>query len=221
MGKTAIILGITGLTGNLLAKTILADARYDKLISFHRRKSGIVHPKLEEHVIDVLELEKHDSLFKADIVFCCIGTTQSKTSDRDMYKQIDYGIPVSAARLCKQNKIPQLIVISALGANTNSRVFYNKVKGEMERDVLKQNLEETYLLQPALLAGDREEKRTAEKLAIHAFKIFNIFLIGPLKKFQSIKPETLVAAMQYLSFHEYSENRIESDIIKKLATKHA
>ena len=138
-----------------------------------------------------------------------------------MYKQIDYGIPVSAARLCKQNKIPQLIVISALGANTNSPVFYNKVKGEMERDVLKQNLEETYLLQPALLAGDREEKRTAEKLAIHAFKIFNIFLIGPLKKFQSIKPEALVAAMQYLSFHEYSENRIESDIIKKLATKNA
>ena len=216
MGKTAIILGITGLTGNLLAKTILADSRYDKLISFHRRKSNITHPKLEEHVVDVLDLEKYESLFKGDIVFCCIGTTQSKTSDKETYKQIDYGIPVSAARLCKQNNIPQFIAISALGANAESSVFYNKVKGEMECDVLKQNLEETYLLQPALLAGDREEK-----LAIQAFKVFNFFLIGPLKKFQSIKPEALVAAMQYLSFNRYADNRIESDVIKKLAGKHA
>ncbi|MEH6657950.1 NAD(P)H-binding protein [Leeuwenhoekiella marinoflava] len=221
MSKTAIILGITGLTGNLLAQTILADSRYDKLISFHRRKSGIAHPKLEEHVVDVLDLEKQGSLFQGDIVFCCIGTTQSKTSDKETYKQIDYGIPVSAARLCKQSNIPQFIAISALGANPKSSVFYNKVKGEMERDVLKQNLQETYLLQPALLAGDREEKRTTEKLAIQAFKIFNLFLIGPLKKFQSIKPEALVATMQYLSFNRYTENRIESDVIKKLAAKHA
>lgn len=221
MGKTVIILGITGLTGNLLAEAILADSRYDKLISFHRRKSGIVHPKLEEHVIDVLDLETHASLFKADIVFCCSGTTQSKTSDKETYKQIDYGIPVTAARLCKENKIPQFIAISTLGANAESSVFYNKVKGEMERDVLKQNLQETYLLQPALLAADREEKRTAEKLAIQAFKVFNFFLIGPLKKFQSIKPEALVAAMQYLSFNSYTESRIESDVIKKLAAKNA
>ncbi|RXG18054.1 putative NAD(P)-binding protein [Leeuwenhoekiella aestuarii] len=221
MGKTAIILGITGLTGNLLAKAVLADSRYDKLISFHRRKSNITHAKLEEHVVDVLELEKYKSLFKGDIVFCCIGTTQSKTSDKETYKQIDYGIPVSAARLCKQNKISQFIAISALGANAESSVFYNKVKGEMERDVLKQNLKETYLLQPALLAGDREEKRTIEKLAIQAFKFFNFFLIGPLKKFQSIKPEALVAAMQYLSFNTYADNKIESDVIKKLAAKHA
>ncbi|MFD2824980.1 NAD(P)H-binding protein [Leeuwenhoekiella polynyae] len=221
MGKTAIILGITGLTGNLLAESVLADSRYDKLISFHRRKSNITHPKLEEHVVDVLDLEKYESLFKGDIVFCCIGTTQSKTSDKETYRQIDYGIPVSAARLCKQNNIPQFIAISALGANAESSVFYNKVKGEMERDVLKQNLQETYLLQPALLAGDREEKRMTEKLAIQVFKVFNFFLIGPLKKFQSIKPEALVAAMQYLSFNTYADNRIESDVIKKIAGKHA
>lgn len=217
MGKTAILLGITGLIGNALAKNILEDSRYDKLISFHRRKSGIVHPKLEEHIVDLFELEKYAEQFKGDVVFCCIGTTQAKTDDKETYKKIDYGIPVAAAKLSAYNNIPKFIAISALGANPSSSVFYNKTKGEMERDVLKQNVNETYFLQPSLLAGDREEQRTLEKLAIGAFKVFNPLLIGPLKKYQSIKPEPIVATMQYLAFNTYSEIRIESDEIKKIA----
>lgn len=217
MGKTAILLGITGLIGNALAKNILEDSRYDKLISFHRRKSGIVHPKLEEHIVDLFELEKYAEQFKGDVVFCCIGTTQAKTDDKETYKKIDYGIPVAAAKLSAYNNIPKFIAISALGANPSSSVFYNKTKGEMERDVLKQNVNETYFLQPSLLAGDREEQRTLEKLAIGAFKVLNPLLIGPLKKYQSIKPEPIVATMQYLAFNTYSEIRIESDEIKKIA----
>ena len=217
MGKTAILLGITGLIGNALAKDILEDSRYDKLISFHRRKSGIVHPKLEEHIVDLFELEKYAEQFKGDVVFCCIGTTQAKTDDKETYKKIDYGIPVSAAKLSAYNNIPKFIAISALGANPTSSVFYNKTKDEMERDVLKQNVNETYFLQPSLLAGDREEQRTLEKLAIGAFKVLNPLLIGPLKKYQSIKPEPIVATMQYLAFNTYSEIRIESDEIKKIA----
>ncbi|WP_028377008.1 NAD-dependent epimerase/dehydratase family protein [Leeuwenhoekiella sp. MAR_2009_132] len=217
MGKTALILGITGLVGEALAKSILAHAKYDKLISFHRRKSGIAHPKLEEHVVDLFELQNHSDSFKADVVFCCIGTTQAKTSDKEEYKKIDYGIPLAAAKLCSINNIPKLIVISALGADPKSSVFYNKTKGEMERDVLKQNVKETYFLQPSLLAGNREEQRTVEKLAIGAFKLFNLFLVGPLKKYQSIKPEAIVQTMQYLAFNTYSEKRIESDEIKKIA----
>ncbi|RXG24224.1 NAD(P)H-binding protein [Leeuwenhoekiella aequorea] len=217
MGKTAILLGITGLIGNALAKNILEDSRYDKLISFHRRKSGIVHPKLEEHIVDLFDLEKYAEQFKGDVVFCCIGTTQAKTDDKETYKKIDYGIPVAAAKLSAYNNIPKFIAISALGANPSSSVFYNKTKGEMERDVLKQNVNETYFLQPSLLAGYREEQRILEKLAIGAFKVLNPLLIGPLKKYQSIKPEPIVATMQYLAFNTYSEIRIESDEIKKIA----
>ena len=217
MGKTAIILGITGITGKLLAQSILADATYDKLISFHRRKSGLEHPKLEEQVVDLFELKKQKDAFKADVVFCCIGTTQSKTEDKEQYKAIDYGIPLAAARLCKENGIPKFIVISALGADPDSRVFYNKVKGEMERDILALNLPEAYFLEPALLAADRDEKRTAEQLAIKAFKVFNWFLVGPLKKYQSIKPEALVIAMKKLAVSTYPDARIESDKIKELA----
>jgi len=215
--KTAIILGITGVTGSLLAKHLFDDERFEKVISFHRRQSGLQHPKLEEHVIDMFELEKHQEAFKADVVFCCVGTTQSKTSDRETYKKIDYGIPLAAAKLCVTNDIKRLIVISALGADPESRVFYNKVKGEMERDVLAEKPTNTYFLEPALLAADREEKRTAEKIGIAAFKVLNPFLIGPLKKFRSIKPEALVKTMLYLTFNTYEDARIPSDEIQKLA----
>lgn len=217
MKKTAIILGITGVTGSLLAKHLFDDERFEKVISFHRRQSDLQHPKLEEHVIDMFELEKHQEAFKADVVFCCVGTTQSKTSDRETYKKIDYGIPLAAAKLCVANDIERLIVISALGADPESRVFYNKVKGQMERDILAEKPKNTYFLEPALLAADREEKRTAEKIGIAAFKVLNPFLIGPLKKFRSIKPEALVKTMLYLTFNTYEDARIPSDEIQKLA----
>ena len=217
MKKTAIILGITGVTGSLLAKHLFDDERFEKVISFHRRPSGLQHPKLEEHVIDMFELEKHQEAFKADVVFCCVGTTQSKTSDRETYKKIDYGIPLAAAKLCVTNDIKCLVVISAMGADPESRVFYNKVKGEMERDVLAIKPNDTYFLEPALLAADREEKRTAEKIGIAVFKVLNPFLIGPLKKFRSIKPEALVKTMLYLTFNTYEDARIPSDEIQKLA----
>ena len=217
MKRTAIILGITGVTGSLLAKHLFDDERFEIVISFHRRQSGLQHPKLEEHVIDMFELEKHQEAFKADVVFCCVGTTQSKTSDRETYKKIDYGIPLAAAKLCVANDIERLIVISALGADPESRVFYNKVKGEMERDVLAEKPKNTYFLEPALLAADREEKRTAEKIGIAAFKVLNPFLIGPLKKFRSIKPKALVKTILYLTFKTYEEARVPSDEIQKLA----
>ncbi|MEC8682948.1 MAG: NAD-dependent epimerase/dehydratase family protein, partial [Bacteroidota bacterium] len=96
MKKTALILGITGVTGRLLAKHLFDDERFEKVISFHRRKSGLQHPKLEEHIVDMFDLEKYQEAFNADVVFCCVGTTQSKTSDKETYKKIDYGIPLVA-----------------------------------------------------------------------------------------------------------------------------
>jgi len=215
--KTALILGITGVTGTLLARHLFDDDRFEKVISFHRRKSGLQHPKLEEHIVDMFELDKHQDRFKADVVFCCVGTTQSKTSDKETYKKIDYGIPLAAAKLCVANGIERFVVISALGADPESRVFYNKTKGEMERDVLAEKPNNTYLLEPALLAAEREEKRTAEKIGIMVFKVLNPFLIGPLKKFRSIKPEALVKTMLYLGFNSYENARITSDEIQKIA----
>ena len=217
--KSAILLGATGLTGGYLLKFLLNDPKYDMVKVFSRSSVGFEHEKLEEHLVDLLKLEDYKDSFHADEVFCCIGTTQSKTPDKETYKKIDFGIPVTAAKLCRENKIGAFLVVSALGADANSSVFYNKVKGEMQHEVLEQGITKTYIFQPSLIAGDREEKRFFERLAIKSFKIFNPLLLGSLKKYRSIHPETIAKAMHICANSGYPKILIESDEIQKLASE--
>lgn len=213
MKKTAIILGATGLTGGILLEKLLEDDTYDKIKLFSRSSVGINSPKIEEFIIDMFQLETHSETFKADVVFCCIGTTKSKTPNKDTYKKIDYGIPVAAAKLAKQNDIKTFIVISALGASENSNAFYNKTKGEMQRDVLLQKIKNTYILQPSLIVGDRNESRFGENLAEVFMKVFG-FLIPA--KYKMIEAETIAEAMRILSKDGYSEKIITSEKIKEI-----
>src|SRR5690606_32585275 len=145
MSKTAIILGATGLTGGYLLQELIADTRYGKIKIFSRSSVAVKNSKIEEHLTDLLKLEDEKDNFKGDEVFCCIGTTKNKTPDEETYKRIDYGIPVVAAKLAKQNGISTFAVISALGADESSKMFYNRIKGEMELDVIAQNIESTYI----------------------------------------------------------------------------
>jgi len=214
MKKKAIILGATGLTGGLLLDLLLNDDRYSKIKLFSRSSVDLQHPKLEEHLVDLFDLQQHSKEFQAEEVFCCIGTTNAKTPDNETYRKIDYGIPFAAAKLCKENNISTFIVISALGANPKSKVFYNKTKGEMERDILAQNIENTYILQPALIAGGRKEKRLGESIAKFFLGILNPILP---KKYRSISPETIAKAMVYIANKSHSNVRIESDKIKEIA----
>ena len=155
--KTAIILGATGLTGGLLLEKLIDDPNYKTIKIFTRRSTNNTSPKIKEYVIDLLALENYKADFTADEVFCCIGTTSSKTKDKSIYKKIDFGIPATAAKLAKENHIETFVVISAMGANKNSRVFYNKTKGEMEQAVLNQQIKHTYILRPSL--NKRRSKR--------------------------------------------------------------
>ncbi len=129
MGKTAIILGATGLTGSILLEILLEDERYETVKLFSRRSVHKKHPKIKEYLGDVLELRDFKKEFYADEVFCCVGTTQKKTPDKKLYRKIDFGIPTIAASLAKENDIQTFIVISALGANAKSSIFYNRTKG--------------------------------------------------------------------------------------------
>lgn len=215
--KTAIILGATGVTGGVLLQKLLTDSRYDIIKVFSRNSVGFSHPKIQEYLIDMLQLENYKDNFMGDHVFCCIGTTNTKTPDKDLYRKIDYGIPVTAAKLCKENNISTFIVISALGANTKSTIFYNRIKGEMEESVLAIGILKTHIMQPSLIGGKREEKRFGEYFFKQVMKIINPFLIGCLKKYRSILPETITAAMIYIANADFEKTRILSDEIKEIA----
>ncbi len=214
--KVAILLGATGLTGSLLLRLLLDDERYEKVILFSRTAIGFSHSKVDEHLIDVFSLADYGSFFKADVVFCCIGTTKSKTPNKELYRKIDYGIPVAAAKLCQDNGIGTFIVVSALGAKPDSPIFYNKTKGEMEEQVLGCRIPKTHILQPALISGQRSEKRIGEWLFKQIMKGINHVLVGSWNKYRSISPETIAKCMIWLSHNLCEEVRIESDRIQHL-----
>ncbi|KOS06985.1 nucleoside-diphosphate sugar epimerase [Flavobacterium akiainvivens] len=217
MAKTAIILGATGATGSELLKLLLDDNRYSALKLFSRSASGISHPKVQEHVVNLFELEKETAAFKADEVYCCIGTTKAKTPDKDTYYKIDHGIPVAAAKLAKQNGIETFVVVSAIGANPNSGIFYVCTKGEMERDILAQGIPKTHLLQPSQIVAERSDRRVMEKIAVGVMKLVNPLLKGGLRKYRSITAHNIAKAMVKLANTNHSQDRIPSDKIQELA----
>lgn len=217
MKKTAIILGATGLTGNLLLQKLIIDKNYTSIKLFSRKNIEGLPLKVQQYIGNVIELEAFKSEFIADEVFCCIGTTLKKTPDKKVYKSIDYGIPTKAAQLSKENNIETFMVISALGANSHSSLFYNKLKGEMEEKVLSFGIKNTYILQPSYIKGDRNENRPMERLFDLIFPIINLFLIGKLKKYKVIKAITIVEAMHNLASILPTIKKIESDQIKEYA----
>jgi uncharacterized protein YbjT (DUF2867 family) len=199
MGKTAIILGATGLTGGMLLENLLADSSYSKIKLFSRNSVTNKSEKIEEFIIDLLKLNTFKNDFTADEVFCCIGTTAAKTNDKKRYKSIDYGIPVTAAKLAKENNIQTFIVVSSIGANASSTLFYNKIKGEMERDVLKEKIKNTFILRPSLIGGTRDEFRLGERIGKGLMSLLNPLMIGSLEKYKMIHPNKIAICMQKLA----------------------
>ncbi|AJR04232.1 NAD(P)H-binding protein [Siansivirga zeaxanthinifaciens] len=218
MKKTAIILGASGLTGSILLDKLINDERYETIKLISRSRIDNISNKVKQYIGDLLDLEQFRANFTADEVYCCIGTTTKKTPDKTLYKQIDYGIPVSAAKLSKENNIPTFLVISAMGANANSSLFYNKIKGVMERDVIQQNVNNTYILRPSLIGGHRDETRILEKIGLLVFKVIQPLFIGPLKKYKITEAEDIAEAMIQLANNtSHAEVIITSTEIKKIA----
>ncbi len=217
--KTAILLGATGLTGGKLLQLLLKDGRYGTVKLFSRSSAGIEHSKIQEYLGDLTEIERFEDDFTGDEVFCCIGTTASRTPDKEKYRSIDYGIPVKAATLAKQKGIETFSVISSLGADAKSKTFYTRTKGEMEAAVLKIAIDKTYILRPSLIGGEREERRLGEWLFKKGMKALNYVLLGPLKKYRSIEPNTIAKCMVWLANNASDRHLFESDEIQEIGKK--
>jgi uncharacterized protein YbjT (DUF2867 family) len=217
MAKTAIILGASGATGSELLKLLLHDDRYSKIKLFSRRPGLVNHPKIEEHIVNLFELENYSSDFTGDEVFCCIGTTKAKTPDRREYYETDFGIPANAALMSLKNHIHTYIVISAVGADADSGIFYNRIKGEMQDAVMGISIPSVHVLQPSLIVAERRENRLLEKLAALIMWLVNPLLFGNAAKYKSIKAYDVAKTMLWLANNEYPATIIPSDKIQQIA----
>jgi uncharacterized protein YbjT (DUF2867 family) len=216
--KSAILLGASGLTGSYVLEKLINDSNYDEIIVFSRSSLDVEHSKLKVIECDLLNLEDQKDFFNADEVFVCIGTTNNKTPNKKLYREIDFGIPVTAAQLCRENKIDTIIVISSLGASSKSSVFYTKTKGEMEESILEMEIPNTYLLRPAIIMGRRKEKRVGETLGKMITFLINPLLSGSLKKYRGIDAEIIAQAMINLCNGRTNPKAIiESNIIWEIS----
>lgn len=218
MSKTAIILGATGLTGGLLTELILKDPAFTTLKIFTRRPTHFKHEKIEEIICDLLETSTFKEHFTGDVVYCCIGTTKAKTPDREQYKAIDYGIPIDTAQLAKDNGIASYMVVSSMGTSAKSPLFYVRTKGEMERDLIKVGIKNTFIIKPAFINGRPDDARKGEKALKTMMKVMDFFMLGPLKKWKSTQAKEIAAAMAQLAKYPVGHIDIENLEIKSLSS---
>jgi uncharacterized protein YbjT (DUF2867 family) len=191
MARTALVAGSTGLIGNQLLNLLLSDSNYDKVVALSRKPLTLTHPKLENVLIAVDEWTKLQSL-KADDVFCCLGTTMKQAKSKAAFRKVDFDYPVELAKAFQQNGASIFLLVSALGADKTSRIFYNQVKGEVEEAVIALNYQATHIFRPSLLLGERKEQRSGEDAAKVFYKIFG-WLIP--QKYQGIEAIKVARAM--------------------------
>ena len=191
---TATIIGATGLIGNYLLEELLRDAHYNTVRILIRRPVELSHPKLEKKLVD---FNDSDSLLVAlsnsDMVFCAVGTTQRKVKgDKAAYRKVDYDIAVNAARFCKMTGCETFALVSSVGASSQSKNFYLKLKGEVEEAVKAVGLTSVHIFRPSVLVGDRKEFRLGEKISMGLMKIFS-FLVP--SKYKPVHGKEVASAM--------------------------
>lgn len=197
--KVAIIAGATGLIGKQLLQLLLDDPEYHSVTSVVRSPADISHPKLKQIVVDFDQLEEYSNQLKGDVVFCCLGTTMKKAKSKEAFRKVDFHYPVELAKVTRAQGAQQFLIVSALGADKNSSIFYNKVKGETEEAVGGVGFQSYHIFRPSLLLGPRSEQRAGEDAAKAFYKFFAFLIPAKYKAIESIK---VAKAMQFYARSE-------------------
>jgi uncharacterized protein YbjT (DUF2867 family) len=195
--QTAVVIGATGLIGNMVVEELLNDDAFSIVRTLTRKPLTIIHPKLQQKIVDFNDINDYKEKFgEGDIIFCCIGTTQKKVQgDKEAYKKVDYDIPVNAAQIGISRGYKKYLLVSAIGANENSSNFYLQLKGKTENAIKKFSFRSISIFRPAQLLGKRKEYRPAEKILQPVTKFISLFLFGSLKKYRSIHAKDVAKAM--------------------------
>ncbi|QFT88540.1 hypothetical protein FIU87_07795 [Bacillus sp. THAF10] len=215
--RKALLIGATGLIGSYLQEEILENSDYEQLTTFVRTPTNQSHPKLKEVVVSFDELAQYLDHFQVDDVFIALGTTRKKAGSKENFKKVDFDLVVESAKLAKSSGVTRIAIVSALGANENSSVFYNNVKGKMESAVKEIGIRSTYFFRPSLLLGDRKEFRFGEKIGEQVAWLLNPVLKGKWRKYQAVHGKAVAKAMiRFLKDARDGVHIVESDLIKKL-----
>lgn len=206
--KTALVLGATGLVGSELVQLLLQDTRFSKVIPFVRRSTGLQHQKLQEHIINFDAVESWQHLVSGDVLFSAFGTTIKKAGSQQAQYKIDFTYQYNFAKAAAANGVSTYVLVSSSGADPSSRIFYSRMKGELDAAVKKLPFSFIRIIQPGLLTGDRKEHRLGEKAAAPVLSLLQY--IPGLRKYRPIPARTVAKAMIAAAFEGDKKVKVHS-----------
>ncbi|MEQ9425974.1 MAG: NAD-dependent epimerase/dehydratase family protein [Cyclobacteriaceae bacterium] len=195
MGKTALIAGATGLIGRELVKLILSDPYYDKVKVVARKATGLHDDRLEEIIIDFENLEEHKERLSATHYYVTLGTTMRQVKTKENFYKVDFGYPYALAKIAKEDEVfEKYLLVTAFKASSESMIYYNRVKGQLEDALKAIKLQSLHIFQPSLLIGFRPDFRIFEEASKIIMPILVALSFGQIK-FKAIEGITVAKAL--------------------------
>lgn len=188
----AIVIGATGAVGKDLVEELLSRREYEKIITFTRRPLDIKSEKIESCIIDFDRPSDWAHLVKGDVLFSALGTSLKQAGSKEAQYRIDHDYQLSFAKAARENGVPHVVLVSSLGANRSSSIFYLKLKGLIERDVEALQFPQLSILRPPSLIR-KHAKRPAETVSVKLFQLANA--LGLFKTMAPVPTEAVARKM--------------------------
>ncbi len=213
----ALVIGATGATGKDLVNKLLEDKDFQEVHAFVRRPLNIKNEKLKAHVVDFEKPEEWKDLVKGDVAFSCLGTTLKDAGSKDAQRKVDFDYQYQFAKNAKENEVEDYILVSSYGANPNSKIFYSRMKGELEKEVKNLHFNKMTIFQPGMLER-KDSERTGEVLGGKIIKFAN--KLGICETQKPLPTDVLAQAMINSStIKSYGYSKIKLGSIFSFAEK--
>lgn len=188
----ALVIGATGAVGKDLVQMLLDDDTFDRVDIFVRREVSIPSTKLVPHVVDFDHPEAWAEQLKGDVLFSCLGTTLKAAGSQQAQWKVDYTYQLEAAKAARAGGVRTCVLVSAVGANAQSKVFYTRMKGALDDAVRNLGFAGCFILRPPSLIRKGSD-RFGEKVGVVALRAFNA--IGLMRNFTPMPTEAVASAM--------------------------
>jgi uncharacterized protein YbjT (DUF2867 family) len=199
--RYVLVVGATGLVGRHCLDELLIDPTITLITAPTRRALNVTHSKLKNLVLDFSRLESALEGLTFNQAICCLGTTIKEAGSKERFREVDHDYPLTLAKIAKAGGATHYLVVTSIGADARSMIFYNRVKGELERDLATLGFAALTIVRPSLLLGKRETSRFGEKLAEPFAKLLP-------KKWRAIQAKTVARALVTLAREPASGIRV-------------
>lgn len=206
-----LVLGATGLVGRTAVDLLLDDSRFERVVTLTRRPLGRPpHPHLEQKVSAMTDLEDDRPAFRCDAILSALGTTIAKAGSQEAFRAVDFDLPLRAARMGLAEGARHFLLVSSIGADAASRMFYTRVKGELEDALLRMGWPSVTIVRPSVLLGHRDELRIGERLG----QPLSLLLPG---RWRGVRGEEVARVLVEAAALEEGTMILESDAIRARA----